>query len=103
MKFEDLPKELQNIFLKCYLREKKLNGEQTENHNKIMSLYEEEDELRKQCTNSSGYARTRTRREEISDERYKRHNKELSLCCNLIDVRSKLYDFVKEIWEAENK
>ena len=97
--FEQLPEKLQNAFLDIYVDDIIANVDLADIDKKRRELLKEKEELMAQCKNSSGYAKTRARREALDIELQELNILATNISIHRIDGTAKLYNIIKDIYE----
>ena len=99
--FERIPKEIQEVFFEIYHKDIEQENKIAEIDEKIKKLHEEYDSLKKRCTNSYGYTKTRERREDIELDLSDLHSDKLSLLLNKANGADKLYSIMRKVYEEK--
>lgn len=104
MKFNDIPKELQSLFLEEYTKIEEAKARKEAIDKKLMLALHEFEELLAMCREkSSNYAKTRARREELDKEIGELRMEKLSINISNINSEGRIYNAIEKAYNESTK
>ena len=104
MKFNDIPKELQSLFLEEYTKIEEAEARKEAIDKKLMLALQEFEELLAMCREkSSNYAKTRARREELDKEIGELRMEKLSINISNINSEGRIYNAIEKAYKESTK